>query len=90
MEASEQYAMVQLDVGVRGRLSVLDSSSNPEDMGCFAERFALEQHARAAHFRVIQASAWQSDLPWGSPPWHDGRCSRVASASASSSASQAA
>ena len=66
VEASEQYAMVQLDVGVRGRLSVLDSSSDPAEMGRFAERFALEQYARAAHFRVVQASALQSELLWGS------------------------
>ena len=87
MEASEQYAMVQLDVGVRGRLSVLDSSSDPAEMGRFAERFALEQHARAAHFRVVQASALQSELAWGSPHRHDGRRCRVAQASASHCAS---
>ena len=78
VEASEQYAMVQLDVGVRGRLSVLDSSSDPAEMGRFAERFALGQHARAAHFRVVQASAFQSGLPWGNLQPHDGRRCRVA------------
>ena len=88
VEASEQYAMVQLDVGVRGRLSVLDSSSDPAEMGRFAERFALGQHARAAHFRVVQVSALQTDLPWGSPSQHAGRCCRVAQASTSHSAPQ--
>ena len=90
MEASEQYAMVQLDVGVRGRLSVLDSSSDPAGMGRFAERFGLEQHALAAHFRVVQASALQSDLQRGSLHQQGGMRCRVAQASAPYSARQAA